>query len=158
LRMAGNLYELGLAMHRYHEEHGHFPHAVIPDKDGKPLLSWRVALLPSLGFEELYKQFKLDEPWDSPHNKPLLAKMPKVYDVPGAKETTDATYYQVFVGKDTVFEDGKDVTYQDITDGTVHTVLIIEAGKAVPWTKPEDLSYSADKPVPELGGAIGDGF
>jgi RNA polymerase sigma factor (sigma-70 family) len=77
LRIAGILYELGRAMHGYHDEHGHFPHAAISDKEGKPLLSWRVALLPSLGYEELYKEFKLDEPWDGPHNKPCWRRCPK---------------------------------------------------------------------------------
>jgi RNA polymerase sigma factor (sigma-70 family) len=159
LRVTGNLYELARSMHKYHDKHGHFPHAAIINKEGKPLLSWRVDLLPSLGFEELYNEFKLDEPWDSAHNKSLLAKIPKVFAAPeGAKKVPDATYYQVFVGKGTVFEEGKDITYRDITDGTVDTILIIEAGKAVPWTKPEDLPYSADKPIPELGGAIGDGL
>ncbi len=146
-------------MHRYHDEHGHFPRAAIANKEGEALLSWRVALLPFLGLEELYKEFKLDEPWDSAHNKRLLAKLPKVYATPeGAKKVPDGTYFQVFVGKDTVFEEGKDIQFQDITDGTSSTILIIEAGKTIPWTKPEDLPYSADKPIPELGGAIEDGL
>jgi hypothetical protein len=85
--------------------------------------------------------------------------MPKVYAVPKRdKKEDEVTYYQVFAGNDTVFEEGKDIRFQDITDGTVSTILIIEAGKPVPWTKPEDLPYSADKPIPELGGAIGDGL
>lgn len=159
LRMAGSLYELGLAMHRYHDELGHFPHAAIKNKEGKAVLSWRVALLPSLGFKDLYEEFKLNESWDSPHNKPLLANMPKVFAAPeGGKEEKQGTYYQVFVGQDTVFEEGKDIPYQDITDGTVSTILIIEGGKPVPWTKPEDLPFSPDKPLAELGGAIGDGL
>ncbi len=74
-----NLAEIGKAMHQYLKVHERFPAAAIFSKDGKPLLSWRVALLPYLGHEELYKQFKLDEPWDSEHNKKLLDKMPRVY-------------------------------------------------------------------------------
>ena len=50
---------------------------------GKALLSWRVALLPFLEENELYKQFHLDEAWDSDHNKKLLAKMPRVFAPPG---------------------------------------------------------------------------
>jgi len=146
-------------MHRYHAERGHFPRAAIISKEGKANLSWRVALLPSMGFEELYKEFKLDEPWDSPHNKGLLAKMPKAFAATeGTVKSTGLTHFQVFVGEDTVFEEGKDITYRDITDGTVSTMLIVEAPKPVPWTKPEDLPYSADKPVPGLGGAVGDGL
>ena len=70
------------------------------DKNGKPLLCWRVHILPYLGEEKLYKEFHLDEPWDSPHNKKLLSQMPKIYRAPGALAAdTSATYYQVFVGK-----------------------------------------------------------
>ena len=37
-------------------------------------------------------------------------------------------------------------------DGTSNTILIVEAGNPVPWTKPEDLHYADDEPLPELGG------
>ena len=159
MRINGNLFVLGMAMHRYHDENGHFPRPAITNKEGKPLLSWRVALLPYLGQEKLHKQFKLDEPWDSVHNKTLLAKIPKIYATPaGAKKVADATYLQVFVGKNSVFEEAKDIQFSDVTDGTSSTLMIIESGKAVPWTKPEDLLYAANKPVPELGGSIADGL
>ena len=64
-------------MHNYREAHGRFPAPAIQGKDGKPLLSWRVAILPYLEEDGLYQSFKLDEPWDSPHNKPLLERMPR---------------------------------------------------------------------------------
>src|SRR5262249_29159759 len=44
-----------------------------------PLLSWRVAILPYIGQRALYQRFRLNEPWDSKHNKKLLAQMPKVF-------------------------------------------------------------------------------
>src|SRR4051794_3818491 len=74
-----NLKQIGLAMHNYNSAYDVFPPAVITDPDGKPLLSWRVLLLPFLDEQALYEQFKLDEPWDSPNNKPLLSRMPKVF-------------------------------------------------------------------------------
>src|SRR5262249_51556565 len=77
-----NLKEMALAMHNYHDVNGKFPPAAICDKQGKPLLSWRVAILPYVEQDNLYKQFKLDEPWDSEHNKKLIAQMPKVYALP----------------------------------------------------------------------------
>ncbi|HMC64014.1 MAG TPA: DUF1559 domain-containing protein, partial [Gemmataceae bacterium] len=64
-----NLRLLGIAMHNYHDSIGHLPPAALRDKKGKPLLSWRVALLPYVEEEKLYKEFRLDEPWDSTHNK-----------------------------------------------------------------------------------------
>jgi RNA polymerase sigma factor (sigma-70 family) len=98
-----NLKNIALAMHNYLDVHGAFPTSAIYGKNGKPLLSWRVALLPYLDQGNLYKQFHLDEPWDSPHNKKLLEYKVKVYHVPGHDDWT-RTYYQVFVGEDTIFE------------------------------------------------------
>jgi hypothetical protein len=43
-------------------------------------------------------------------------------------------------------------------DGLSNTLLIVEAGKAVPWTKPEDVAYDPKKPVPALGGAFASAF
>ena len=43
---------------------------------------------------------------------------------------------------------------RDITDGTSNTLMIVEAKRNIPWTKPEDLSFDPDKPVPELGGFV----
>jgi hypothetical protein len=77
-----NLKQIMLAMHNYHDTHGAFPPQAIRSQDGKPLLSWRVALLPFLEAGDLYKQFHLDEPWDSAHNKPLIEKMPAVLASP----------------------------------------------------------------------------
>jgi RNA polymerase sigma factor (sigma-70 family) len=124
-------------------------------KDSKALLSWRVEILPFLGEAEgeLYKQFHLDEPWDSPHNKKLLPRMPRVYAPPGATAREPySTFYQVFVGPHAAFEQHLGMRVPaDFTDGMSQTLLIVEAGSAVPWTKPEDLPFAAD-PLPELGG------
>jgi hypothetical protein len=123
-------------------------------RDGKALLSWRVALLPFLGEKNLYKQFRLDEPWDGPHNKKLLAKMPQVYAPPGVRTRQPHTsFYQVFVGGGAIFEKHQVARMPaSIPDGTSNTILIAEAGTAVPWTKPEDMHYAPDEPLPELGG------
>jgi RNA polymerase sigma factor (sigma-70 family) len=102
-----NLKHIALAFHNYVDVMGALPPSAIYSADGTtPLLSWRVALLPYLDEGELYKQFKLDQPWDSPHNKKLLAKMPAVFRVPGlqARDAT-TTFYQVIVGNGCVFEE-----------------------------------------------------
>jgi RNA polymerase sigma factor (sigma-70 family) len=144
---SNNLKQMGLAMHNYLSTYNKFPTGAIYSKDGKPLLSWRVSILPYIEQDALYKEFHLDEPWDSEHNKKLLAQMPKIY---GAKGTQ--THYRVFTGKDTMFPAQKGLGPADITDGFSNTILIVEAPEAVDWTKPEELEYDAEKPLPKLGG------
>jgi hypothetical protein len=129
---------------------------------GQPLYSWRVLLLPYIEQEELYKEFHLDEPWDSPHNIALLPRMPSTYAAPGSKKSKIPPYHtvcDVFVGKGTAFEGREGVRYpQDFPDGTSQTILVVEAGEPVPWTKPEELLYDPDSPLPELRCLFKEGF
>jgi hypothetical protein len=156
------LRQLGVAMHSYHEVYRHFPPPAIYSKDGKPLLSWRVALLPYVEQEQLFGQFHLDEPWDSEHNKKLLALMPKLYAAPPGREPKEPyhTYLQVFVGKEAAFkaDPSARMSFADFKDGTSNTLLIVEAGEPVPWTKPADLAFDLEGPLPKLEGPFKDGF
>jgi hypothetical protein len=161
LQSSNNLRQLAGAMQRHMDANkDRMPPAAVVGRDGRPLLSWRVALLPALGEEALYRQFKLDEPWDSPHNRTLLARMPAVFAPPpgGAAQPPDCTYYQVFTGKGTPFEPGWGPSPHTFADCMTNTFLIVEAGRAVPWTKPEDLPYAPQGPLPALGGLFPDGF
>ncbi|QDT26486.1 DUF1559 family PulG-like putative transporter [Gimesia panareensis] len=98
-----NIRHLVLAMHLYHDKHGHFPPAVVMGPDGKTPHSWRVALLPYLDHEKLYKEYRLNEPWDSEHNKKVLAKMPAVFKHPNDSRPGYLTSYLGVVGPNTVF-------------------------------------------------------
>jgi hypothetical protein len=149
-----NLKQIGLAMHIYHDTFGRFPTAAIYDKTKqKPLLSWRVAILPYIEQQALYQQFHLDEPWDSEHNKKLLDKMPKVYASLGSgKSPADSTVLRVFTGPMTAFKGATPTRISGITDGTSQTIMVVEAADAVPWTKPDELVYDPQKPLPKLGG------
>jgi len=80
-----NLKMLALALHNYYNANKHFPLPASSSKDGKPLLSWRVYILPYLEQDSLFRQFHLDEPWDSPHNRTLIDKMPSIYRLPMSK-------------------------------------------------------------------------
>jgi len=154
-----NLNRLAFAMNQYHAANGSFPPAAIKSAAGTPLLSWRVALLPFLEQAELHSKFKLDEPWDSPHNLALVEQMPAVFDSPGvANKGANETLFQVFTGSDTMFPLQGARSLSDIRDGASNTLLIVEAGAAVPWTKPADLEYAADQPLPRLGGIGPDGL
>jgi hypothetical protein len=153
-----NLKQMALAMHSFHDANGHMPAPALSDRTGKPLLSWRVAILPYLGENALYQQFKLDEPWDGPNNSKLLSRMPKVYECAAAPKTPGETIYRVFVGNGAAFEPGRALRITEFLDGTANTILIVEAKQSVPWTKPDDLPYSPVQPLPPLGGHHAGGF
>ncbi len=155
---ANNGRQIGLAMHLYHDSFRTFPPAYSADKDGKPLLSWRVLILPYIQQAPLYEQFHLDEPWDSPHNRKLLEKMPAVYRSPTAPpESTSASVFAV-VGPGTAFPGKQGVPLPEFRDGLSNTILVVEAKRDIPWTKPEDIPYDPQKPIPELGGVFPGGF
>jgi hypothetical protein len=146
-----NLKQIGLAFHNYHDTYGNLPIDIV-DKDGKPLLSWRVAILPFIEQQALYNQFKLDEPWDSANNKKLIEVLPKLYAPVRVKAKAGETFYQVFVGDDALFGPKKKPTLISITDGTSNTGMVFEAGEPVIWSKPADLPFDVKKPLPKLGG------
>jgi hypothetical protein len=156
------LKQLAIAVHCYHDAYGQLPFPGT-DKNGGPLrlgmnpnLSWRVAILPFIEEQNLYQQFKLDEPWDSEHNKKLIAKMPKIYaPLNNVRAEKGHTFYQIFTGRDAL---QPAMTLLTFTDGTANTLMIVESGDAVPWTRPEDMLYDAKKPLPKLGGLFGGGF
>ena len=165
---SNNLKQIGLAFQNFDAKYGALPLGAICDSEGKPLLSWRVALLPFLDEQELYDQFQLDQPWDSPANRPLMDRMPKVYANP--KLPPDAnrgkTCYKTFVGTNTVFqhlphtpnEPGESEQLSQWTmqslygsqRGLSNLVFVFEAGEPVAWTKPDDFRYSEEGPLPDL--------
>jgi prepilin-type processing-associated H-X9-DG protein len=155
---ANNLKEIHFAMDKYESSTGSMPAQAIHGRDGRPLLSWRVAILPQLDEWDLYRQFKLDEPWDSPHNIQLLDRMPKVFAVPDAPPGATETPYQVPTGTGTLFPPRVKPRRDRIPDGTSQTILCAEAAQAVPWTKPEDLACDPSRPLPQFGGLFRGGF
>jgi WD40 repeat protein len=138
-----NLLQISRAMQSFLMAHAAFPMPATADDHGQPLLSWRVELLPDLGERALYDKFKLGEPWDSPHNKALLKEMPALFSCPGrTKAESFTTNYRVFSGSGALFEQNQKVGIRNISDGTVNTIMVVEADGAVPWTKPDELVFN----------------
>jgi hypothetical protein len=151
---SNNLKQMVLAMHNYNDTYGRLPPQASRSPEGKPLLSWRVAILPFIEQDHLYKQFKLDEPWDSPHNARLVEQMPRVYQDPERPDdrSLGRTHYQVFHGPGTPWADPDQPPGipHSFPDGTSNTLLIVEAASTVLWTKPDDLTLGPAGELPAL--------
>jgi len=144
-KVRNDLRMIALAMHNYHDMYKSFPPGATVDKNGKPLLSWRVHILPFLEQNALYRKFKLDEPWDSEHNRKLVDQMPDIYAGFGSSLREGKTSILGFAGSGGLFpKPGETVRIHDVKDGTSNTIMCIAApaSQAVVWTKPDDLSIT----------------
>lgn len=150
-----NLRMVMLAMHNYHSAYNRLPAPAITSDDGKPLLSWRVAILPFLEEQALYEQFRLDEPWDSEHNLPLSKRLPKVYATAGLRLPPGHTAIHATVGEDIGLRPKDKTAFRDFLDGLSNTILIIEsnADSAVPWSKPADVEIDMKDPLANFIGS-----
>lgn len=172
---ANSMKQIGIGIDNFDDTFDELPHDTYTP-DGKPLLSWRVHLLPFIEEEQLYLMFRLDEPWDSPNNLALLAKMPRIYAHPKhrAQKPGTHTHYRGFTNPGSVFERRPSVPLsqhlfvgpagvlprpmplrpsfrlESIKDGLSNTILVVEAADPVEWTKPDDFDASVD--APKLGG------
>lgn len=147
-----NLKQIGLAMHNYYDVYKMFPRSSYTE-DGKPLLSWRVHILPFVGQIDLYRQFRLDEPWHSEHNKALIAKIPDAFKNPkleAADGEKGLTNYLQPTGEFALFRRDKEPIFASITDGSSNTIAAVESEKKVIWTQPDDLEIDPEKPLAEL--------
>jgi prepilin-type processing-associated H-X9-DG protein len=152
---SNNLKQIGLAMHNQNDFMGKMSGPYATDNMGKVNtgLSWRVGILPFVEQDNIYKQYRLDEPWDSTNNKRLSNTAIKVFTSPYDEEKTSVrTPYRVFYGGGALFEeDGKGVSIWTISDGTSNTIMVVETVEQVQWAEPRDLKYSANTPLPKLG-------
>lgn len=148
-----NLRQIGLAMHNHQSTHGVLPASQRSYYNQGVDVSWRVNLLPYIEYDKMWREYDQKVAWDTPRNNALLDRMPPTYAHPG--QGTDGrsrmTHYQVFVGPHAAFEKQRGISLVQFTDGTSNTILAVEARDAVPWTKPQDLDYATDQPLPKLG-------
>lgn len=148
-----NVHMLLLAMQHYEYRFKSFPPAYVERLEGnvsRPLLSWRVLILPIIEEQRLYNEFHLDEPWDSPHNLKLVPRMPRVYQSPrrnrGEPDGQGTTPYLALRGARTALSGPIPTRVSEVSDGLSNTVVIAEVlpEYEVIWTRPDDLDVTAD--------------
>ncbi len=152
-QMTNNVKNLSLAFHAFDNANKHIP-ANILNADGNALLSWRVSILPWIDQSPLQTELDLTQPWDSPRNRPVFARMPSTYFSLLFPQEPGTTPWQGFVGPGTAFDPAipNMSLKRDFPDGTANTILVVEAADHVPWTKPVDIPYGPNIPLPQLGG------
>jgi hypothetical protein len=135
--------QIALALYCYHEKHGHFPPAYIADKNGKPMHSWRVLILPYTECDDLYKRYNFNEPWNGPNNCKLIKERAWTYACPNDKHaytsTATNTNYVAVVGTNAAWSGEKCLTFADIAPAS-NTIMLVEVTDAgIPWLEPRDL-------------------
>jgi hypothetical protein len=141
---SANLKRIGVALQQYHDRCGSFPPAYVLNEQGQRWHSWRVLLLPDLGYADLYDQYRFDELWNGPHNRQLLARMPAVYGCPADQQrAAENTNYFAIVGPQTAWPEYCALSIGHVTDGTANTVSLIESVDAgIAWLEPRDMNYA----------------
>jgi hypothetical protein len=142
-----NLRQLALALHNYHDRYGCFPPAYVADKDGKPVHSWRVLILPFMECRPLYERYDFNEPWNGPHNRKLLAERPSelacLSDENARARGSTHTNYLAVMGTRTAWRGDKPRSTRDadLAGKSASTIMLVEVADAnINWTEPKDLS------------------
>lgn len=141
------LKQIGLALTSYESTYGRFPPPYVTDAQGKPLYSWRVLILPYLEEQRLHAQWRMDEPWDSPHNQSLPE--PYSYKCPTARRNRQPgsppyTDFLAVVGPGMAWEEGKRLSLADFVDAQGNTVMVVEVrGSQIHWAEPVDFDGTA---------------
>ena len=142
-----HLKQIAAALQAYHQANGCFPPAYIADKNGKPMHSWRVLILPYLGYDNVYKAYDFSQPWDGPKNKPVSALPLLEYACPCGLRTRAAgdaqTNYVAVVGPNTAWpgEKSRKLGPADFPGGVSNTIMVVEvADSGIAWAEPRDFS------------------
>jgi hypothetical protein len=153
---SSNMIAIAQALNAYAVRHGSYPTPIVKDSNGMPLYSWRVLILPFLGYEKLYNRFQLDQPFDSPANLSLAMEMPGVFasGFSGAG-SFHQTNYALLVGAGTLFPPTGPLSPADAEDPTI---LVVETTDGMcSWIEPMDIDVGkglaiGSKPMKDIGG------
>jgi hypothetical protein len=171
---------LAAALGNSYQKHGRYPPAYSTTRQMKPLLSWRVHLLPYLGAGDLYRLFKLDQPWDSDYNRRLLAFMPSFYRATGSRASEGKTNFLAVRSKHSLIAaptrpyNGSYSVGPQLApaqnppidhgppggDEASNRAILVEVpdSAAIEWTRPDDWQYEGGASPQQLFGFRKGGF
>lgn len=137
-----HLKQISLALNSYHEQYKTFPPAFVSGPDGRMWHSWRTLLLPYLDEQELAARYRMDEPWDSPHNHELVAECPEVFQSPFWGTEPGRTNFYAVIGRRTAWPAQHAISIDRALDGLSNTIHVVEAAPVACWSEPLDLGVS----------------
>ena len=132
-----------MAVANYHDTYGCFPPAYVAGRDGRPLHSWRVLILPFLEQHGLYDAYNFAEPWDGPHNRTLADRIGRIYLRSGLEsDRIETTSFVAVVGPETAWPGTAALSEDDLGDGPHETLLVVEVPDGqFRWMEPRDLHF-----------------
>jgi hypothetical protein len=132
-----------LAVANYHETYGCFPPAYVAGRDGKPMHSWRILILPFMEQQALYDAYNFDEPWDGPNNRKLADQVGSIYLRSGLEsDRVRTTSFVAVVGAETAWPGPTSLRYEDLGDGSDETLTVVEVPDGqFRWMEPRDLPF-----------------
>jgi Protein of unknown function (DUF1559) len=141
-----NLKQLEMALFQYEAKHHALPPVFTADKNDKPLMSWRTAILPLIEQGKLFSQYHADEPWDSADNNSVTTNQLRIYQCPadiGSSDYNKATSYVAIVGPGTAWQPDHATKLSEITDPLADTILLVEMkDTGIAWAEPRDLDLN----------------
>jgi hypothetical protein len=106
------------------------------------LLSWRVALLPFLERNDVYRRIDQTKPWNDATNDSAAASPIHGYACPSDASVIQATSYFAVVDSRTIWRRDQTERPKAATDSPSATILLIEAfGRNTAWAAPIDLTF-----------------
>jgi hypothetical protein len=149
-RRINNMKSIADALKTYYQKHGSLPSGFPNRGGGKPdQLSWRVAILPMLGHQELYDRFDFDQSWDSPANLEVASEIPNQFRVaPNSIKSS----YQIVQGPGRIYdaEPFPKVPAGSDNEASLKAIVVeVKSDNAYEWTRPN--GPGVELPITDIG-------
>ncbi len=136
MRIHNDVHWVSLALHRYHDQHGHFPPVVEIDEQGKPKHSWRTLIEPSLETSDTHfrlSSYDFAQPWDGEANRASIHEH-RFGDFP----------FQLLavVGPHAAWSPTGPRKFEEFKDGAGNTIMVIGVrDTGIAWNDPRDAVF-----------------